>query len=343
MAKIDLGLCESQQRQLYKDIQTKAFKPFYLIWGAEAYLRLQCLNNLVKALLVESNSVNKLVMADDKIDLQEALNFAQTPPFFGTRRVVVINGGSFFKKNNRVAKEFFDAPVSDAVIVFTDTVADTDAEFYSFVNGVGRTVRCETPNITSLRKWVEQRLVRQAHKKVEPAAIEHFLQFMDADMFRISSEMDKLIAYTMDQEEITTKDISAICSVVEEANLYKLTDAIADQNRKAAVSEYESLLRGETKPSVMISSITKQLRGVMVTAELLRRHADTSTIADCIGMGGKAGANFVVSKYTGWARKMNENRLIGLVDFCLRMDYEFKSGKLNDTVALEMLIARCTS
>ena len=202
-------------------------------------------------------------------------------------------------------------------------------------------MRCESPGPTALRKWAEQRLIQKGNKKVSAATIEYFLQAMDTDMLHINSEMDKLLAYTLDKDEITTKDVATICAGADEANVFKLTDAIADQNRKAAVREYETLLQGKLEPGYMISQITRQLRGIMVAAELLRCHADNSTIAECIGLSAKAN-DYVISKYTGRARKINEGRLIAMVEHCLRLDNEFKSGKISDILALEMLITYCT-
>ena len=351
---IDLGQCESQQNQLNKDIQTRTFRPFYLIWGSEPYLRRQCLNELTTALMEGSDPSNKLVMREDKggkkPDLQEALNFAETMPFFGKRRVVVIESDSLFKKSCKDGNEYFANPVEGAVVVFVAEEVDTSAastakspsagqnrSFYSIINGIGRTVRCEPPNMTYLSRWIDTKLLHPVGKKMDAKTTEFFIRYLNADMMRIGNEIEKLIAYTAGQEEITVKDITAICQGIEDTKIYNLTDAIADKNKKAIIREYEVLLLMNSKPNELLAGIIRQFRNIMITAELVRRHMDTSVICECVGI--KPG--YPVTKHIKWAQQMQEIRLIQTVDYCLRIDRDIKNGTLDATVALEMLLAYC--
>lgn len=61
-------------------------------------------------------------------------------------------------------------------------------------------------------------------------------------MFQIKNEIDKLIAYAGDCEEITQADIDAVASGEVQDKIFDLVDAIARKNKAAALSYYNDLI-----------------------------------------------------------------------------------------------------
>ena len=80
------------------DIKNKSFKPIYLLYGDEQYLKASCLKQLKQA-IVGDDAMN-LSEYSDKLDVKELVSVAGTLPFFADRRLIVLNRVSLFKSNN---------------------------------------------------------------------------------------------------------------------------------------------------------------------------------------------------------------------------------------------------
>ncbi len=100
----------AKQKQLNEDVASGTFKPCYLIYGEEAYLRFQNRDKLVKALGGSSNSMNFNRYEGDNISPTEVVDMAETMPFLSDRRVILIENSGFFKKGCPELAEYLKAP-----------------------------------------------------------------------------------------------------------------------------------------------------------------------------------------------------------------------------------------
>ena len=87
----------AKQRQINEDIANGTFKPCYLIYGDEAYLRIQNKDKLKKALLGSGDSMNLSHYEGAGLNPLEIIDMAETLPFFAERRIIVIENSGFFK------------------------------------------------------------------------------------------------------------------------------------------------------------------------------------------------------------------------------------------------------
>ena len=86
-----------KQKQLNEDIAGGNFKPCYLLYGEEAYLRLQNRDKLLKALSCDSSSMNFNRYKGKDISPGEVIDMAETMPFLSERRVILIEDSGLFK------------------------------------------------------------------------------------------------------------------------------------------------------------------------------------------------------------------------------------------------------
>ena len=69
-------------KSIQEDIKTGNFKSAYLLFGEEAYLKLQYKQNLVRALNPDGDTMNFRHYAGKDIDVQELMELCETMPFF---------------------------------------------------------------------------------------------------------------------------------------------------------------------------------------------------------------------------------------------------------------------
>ena len=83
-------------KTLAQNIKTKEFKSIYLLYGEEAFLKKSYKNQLRQA-IVGDDTMNYHYFEGKGIDLKEIISLADTMPFFGEQRLIVIEDSGLFK------------------------------------------------------------------------------------------------------------------------------------------------------------------------------------------------------------------------------------------------------
>ena len=84
-------------KSVVEDIKKGSFKPVYLFYGEEAYLKQQYKNRLKDAVLPEGDTINLSIYSGKGIDVEEMIAQADTMPFFAEHRLLLIEDSGFFK------------------------------------------------------------------------------------------------------------------------------------------------------------------------------------------------------------------------------------------------------
>ena len=76
-------------KTLNEDLKSGQFKQVYLLCGEEGYLKKQYKNRFVKAMIPEGDTMNYSYYEGKNTPVKEAIDFAETLPFFAERRLIV--------------------------------------------------------------------------------------------------------------------------------------------------------------------------------------------------------------------------------------------------------------
>ena len=163
------------------------------------------------------------------------------------------------------------------------------------------------------------------------------LERVGTDMSNISTELEKLICYCIDRNEITEADIEAVCAGWLTNRIFAMTDAIASQNQKRAIDLYYDLLALKEAPAKILALITRQFNLMLQAKEMSANSRDKGSIASALKI-----APFLVDKYLGWARSYSFEQLRDILELCASNDEAVKTGKLDYVISVEMVIIGCT-
>src|SRR5207247_8158233 len=97
--------------------------------------------------------------------------------------------------------------------------------------------------------------------------------------------------YAGDSAVITVEDVRKLSAQVQEARIFDLTDARAQRKRKQALDILHDLLADGEPPLKLISTITSQVRSLLLVKELADNGLRISQIVSATGM-----APFVAEK-----------------------------------------------
>ncbi|MCR4901941.1 MAG: DNA polymerase III subunit delta [Butyrivibrio sp.] len=326
-----------KQRQINEDIKNGTFKPCYLVYGEEVYLRYQNRDKLYNAMIAGADKMNLHRYEGSDINPLEIIDMAETMPFFAERRVIVVENSGLFKSGCPELAEYLKNPAETACFVFVETEVDKRKDMYKVVRAKGLDIDCEKQDERTLSRWIAK-LFAAENKNISQHAIMHLLDRVGTDMANISNEVEKLFGYCAFKDTVTEEDIDAVCANWLTSRIFAMTDAIVEKKQKTAVDLYYDLLALKEPPAKIQSLIIRQFNIMLQVKEMYMNNKDRSLIASTLKL-----HPFVTSKYIDWSKKYSMEELKKALELCVSNDEAVKTGRLDQIISVEMIIISTTS
>jgi DNA polymerase-3 subunit delta len=100
------------------------------------------------------------------------------------------------------------------------------------------------------------------------------VEMVGGDLNRIQLEIDKLALWLGDEEVIDSKALNEVCSMLSEAEIWALTDAIVERNADKALATTHRLLESGEPAHRIIAMIAWQVRQLLQLQEAVRNGQD---------------------------------------------------------------------
>ena len=319
---------------LLQDIKTKEFKQIYLLCGEEAYLRKQYKDRIKEALSSPEDTMNYHYFEGKNIVPEEIIDLSETLPFFAERRVIIIENSGWLQKGGDRIAEYLEEICDTTYIIFVDNQVDKRTKLYKTIKKYGRIAEFTVQDEVTLKKWILS-LLKAEEKQITGTAMEFLLERTGTDMAHIKTEVEKLLCYCMGKEVITIEDIDMVCTKRLQNQIFEMISAIGEREQKRALQLYYDLLALKEPPMRILALIGRQFNLLLQVKELKKKGYSASVIAEKTGLHG-----FVVGKYSKQAEKFKSRELKEALEACVRADEEVKTGIINDTMSVEMLICK---
>ncbi|MCI9362139.1 MAG: DNA polymerase III subunit delta [Hungatella sp.] len=319
---------------LAQDIKSREFKPMYLIYGEEAFLKKSYKNQMREA-IAGDDTMNSHSFEGKGLDLKEIISLADTMPFFGEKRLIVIEDSGLFKSGGgEMLAEYLPHMPDTTCILFVESEVDKRNRLYKKVKDLGYAAEMTRQNASQLASWAGRILAKEG-KKITGRTMELFLSKTGDDMENIQMELEKLICYTMGKEVVTDRDVEEICTVRVTNKIFDMVAAIVNRKTKVAMDLYEDLLTLKEPPMRILFLIARQFNQILQVKELMGQGMDRSSIAAKLKM-----QPFVVGKVMPQARNFSREQILSYVNLCVDAEESVKTGRLNERLAVELLIAK---
>mgnify|MGYP000410203615 CR=1 FL=1 len=296
-------------------IKSNEYKNVYLLYGDEPYLKKQYRDKLKQA-IAGDDTMNYSYYEGDKISVKEIKDMGDTLPFFAEHRLIVVENSGFFKSSN-------------------DELADYKRnKVYKAVNDIGYISEMKQQTPAVLEKWIAGLLKAEGKVITRPAA-ELILNKTGASMDLIRAELDKIISYCGDRNEVTEKDIEDICTTQTVSRIFDMIAAIASKKQQQALELYYDLLTLKEPPMRILYLIVRQFNGIFQVQEELNHGRSNADIARTMGA-----APFIVNKYAAQAKNFTPSQLKEALADCAQAEEDVKTGRLNEKMAVELIIVK---
>lgn len=323
--------------QIIKDIKENDIKTCYLIYGEERYLCRQNRQKLLSALVADGDTMNFTSYEGKGIHAPEIIDLAETLPFLAEKRVLYLSNSGFFKGSApEELVEYIKEIPSSTCIVFEEEDVDKRSKLYKAISKYGVAAEFGKEREDVLSKWILTRLKKEG-KKITGAAMETFLSRTGNDMERIDKELEKLLCYAIDRDEITEADIDAVCSGKLTENIFEMVNALASRDKTKAFSLYNELIEQKESPMHILFLVTRQFQNLLQVKDLREKGYDASTITTKT----KLPAYGVKVNMQQCAKFSRQELSDGLRDG-VEAESAIKSGKLEERTAVELFLAKHT-
>lgn len=318
---------------LNQDIKTGEFKRFYLLFGEEEFLK-QSYKKRLREAIAGDDTMNYNYFEGKGLDVRELISLANTMPFFSEKRLILVEDSGFFKAaSDELAEAMADIP-DTTCMVFVESAVDKRNRLYKKVKELGYAAELKKQDASQLARWAAGILARNG-RKITAATMELFLEKTGDDMETISSELEKLISYTMGREVVTAEDVEAVTTVQVTNKIFEMVNAIVKGKTGTAMDLYEDLLTLKEPPMRILFLIARQFNQLFLAKELVDSGADRSAIASKLKV-----PPFVAGKLMPQARSFTREQIVGCVEACVEAEEAVKTGRLGDRMAVELMIVR---
>ena len=320
-----------------EDLKTGSFRHIYLLYGDEDYLLRQYKNKLVSALCDEGDTFNFAKYEGKDTSVPEVIDLCETMPFLSDRRVILFEDTGFFKNKCDELTDYAQALPDYLYLIFAEHQVDKRSRFYKLVSKEGRAAELKMPDEKTLTQWIGTVLSKNG-RRITARNAAALLERTGSDMGTIRNELEKLIAYTEGRSAVTLEDIDAVCSTQTVNRVFEMVKAVAEKNQQKAMTLYEDLLYLKEKPLSILFIMGRQFRQMLLTKKMMSEGTPSAEIARVLGV-----PPFVIRSLSSAASRYRTEELEGIVANFVEAEEAVKTGRLEDRLAVELMIVKCSA
>ncbi|MDO5100217.1 MAG: DNA polymerase III subunit delta [Eubacteriales bacterium] len=321
-------------KRLNEDLNNDSFAPVYLLYGQEAYLLSQYKRRFRQAFLNRGSDMNVSVFNDTKIDLKEVRQTAMTVPFFADRRLVIVENSGWFQKKNEDSIDLVKELPATTTLVFIETQIDKRGRLYKTVAEKGYATELGEQPPQILLAWMKK-LLKDAGKQADQTLLASLLERLGSSMLLIENELNKLISYVGEREQITAADITAISAVTVADHIFEMMKAIVLRDSEAVLTIVHDLFYLKQEPLQILGLLTHQLRILLKTRDLMTDGLGQREIMEQL-----KGQRWQVEQWMKQAGRFRLGELKRLLDLCADYDEAVKTGGVDAGIGMEALLIR---
>lgn len=316
---------------LENEIKNKSFSRFHLIYGQERYMVRYYKNTLINHLSNPDDEMNRTFFKNEDIDGAQIAEAAQVLPFFAERRVLIVEDSKFFAKSNDF-NQYLDSFPETTYLIFVERDVDKRNKLYKWFQKNGCVTECTKQQERMLKQWVAGYL-KKAGKTISTSVVELLIERVGTEMEVLSNELEKLIGYVGERQQIQQEDIEKISSGITVSKIFDMIDAVATKQKKKALTLYDDLLMNKESPMSILYLFSRHINILLQMKECFQLGMNKNEIA------GKCGVPpFTVAKYSRQSEMFKRSELLQMLKNRVECEELVKTGRLSEQISVEMFL-----
>jgi len=322
----------------------------FLFYGDEQYLK-QHYISLVKKTVCE-NDANVTLFSGEDLELsdicRDLYETASMPSMDMSTRLIMLSDIEWKKASEDdlafLEDTLEDISAFDDCVIIIDTRPDSfdagtpkkPSKLLSRLEKVSKAVCFEKEQAARLSVWVQKHFSASGVKS-DANICNSIIQRCGRDMTTLNHEITKLSAYVLShgRDTVTLDDVNQVTVATKEIDTFDFSNAIMNGDVDRAVFILADMKLRKEAPEMILGSITKVYGELYTVKTLMECGILKGEIAKKTGL-----HSFVVTKYMAQSKQFKMKELKRAVEDCVIADESFKTGKMGDKLAVELLIIK---
>jgi DNA polymerase III subunit delta len=188
------------------------------------------------------------------------------------------------------------------------------------------------PKEKELVGWIQRR-VGDGKGKISGDAAGKLAMLIGRDLRLLDQEIDKLLTYAGGERPVTVEDVHGLVSRARETSIFDLVDCVGRRETARALQWLHYLLEQGEHPLQILTMLARQVRILIQVGELRKQGLVPQEIA-----GQLAVAPWMADKFVDQAQKFDVAQLEAAHRQLVETDWAIKTGKMEETLALDLLV-----
>jgi DNA polymerase-3 subunit delta len=306
------------------------------LYGPDTYRSSQKLNEIVEYYKkIHKSGLNLKYFEGENLDYRDFRDELQQSSMFREKKLVVLKNifsnanfkqkflesGDLLKNAKDIILIYESKPISEKDSLFKFLIKNSKFQEFRLLEGI------------RLKIWIKREFEKYG-VKIEESAIERLIFLVGNDLWRMSEEIKKLVAFKKGKE-IKERDVEVLISPKLELDVFKTIDAISLRNKKLAFKFLHSHLKRGEKPAVLFSIIKYQFRNLIQVKDLIEKREKIPQIKSKLDL-----HPFVLEKILRISQKFKIEELRKIYQRIFNFDLAIKTGKIEPDLALDLFLAQ---
>ena len=267
----------------------------YLVQGKEPYLQELARKVFLETIVApEDQDLNVGRFNMEEVSIQTAIQDAESVPFFGERRLVLVDNPSFFtgekeKKSMDHQLErlqaYLENPMESSVMVFFAPYDKLDQRKKIVKQLKKVAVLLDASELTErdVKQYIQDSL-RNHQYIIQEEALETLLVKTQYSLTNSMKELDKLMIASIDTKMIPLELVESLVAKTLEQNIFELGESILKKEGVKALQIYHDMLLQKEDPLKMNAILLGQFRLLLQVSYLKREGYQEPEIQKTLGV-----------------------------------------------------------
>ncbi|PLS38369.1 DNA polymerase III subunit delta [Carnobacterium maltaromaticum] len=320
------------------------FSPVYLFLGTESYLADSAKQTLIQATLAEDErDLNFGIYDMEEVPVGVALDDAESVPFFGDKRLVILDRPNFFTAEKNKQKinhdlvwleNYLKNPPDFTILAFFAPYEKLDErkKITKLLKKTATVIEVNTLSEKEVRHFLKDTIANEGYT-MTPEAFELFIQLTDAKLSTAMSELPKLFLFSSETKQITKPAVNDLVAKSLEQNIFSLVEYVLKKQTANALSLYQDLLLQKEDPIKINAILMTQFRLLLQVKFLEKKGYQQGDSAGILKV-----HPYRVKLAIQQARKFSEKVLASAFEGLVDAEYRLKTGQGDKEMQFELFV-----
>ena len=325
-----------EPRELERRLKRNELAPVVFLWGEESWLVDETIGQIeAVALDPEARDFNREVFYGDEAEAQAVVTAAQTLPWLGLQRLVLVRGADALPRSaDPPLVAYCKQPSPSTCLIFTAQRAETSRPLFAHLLKLPWAVRFRRLLPRELSTWIEQRIVASGCR-ITADAVAALIETVGNDLRLLANEIDKLVTFVGSEPAIEVESLTALTDDIREMSAFELARLLSAGDLAEALRAWGKFASSGEYPGLALGAILHHVRQLWRIKLAQYASASPERLARELNI-----PAFTVRRLSAQAAAIEPEQLRQWLEALLEADQTLKRSGLPPQSVFERLILR---